>query len=722
MGVDSMRDGMPQGHDLGDSFAQHHVREPVRTDSSQCEASTDVSCDLSAETMNAKQVLIVAAYDEYCGRVSRGEQIDLVAYFSRHESICAELQQIIAEQGVLLRHASLMGECVDAKWPKLGDTLRSLSLISELGSGGFSRVYLARYESLGGRQIVVKVHRASSREAEILGNLLHENIVPVHFAEHEVATGFSLLCMPFLGRATLRHVLRRLWKDGRRPKQAREVLDAIRAEHMPGDESADRMEVNPSLQLGSYVTAIMTIMLQIVEAVAYAHRSGVLHLDLKPSNVLLTESGSAKVLDFNLAMNRSGQHMRLGGTPPYMSPEQTKCYLRGESAATVDQRSDIYSLGVLMYELLYGQRPFGYQEQAPLTSASLIGHLDEQRRTAIVFPGRESGVNRRLARIVKRCLALEPAQRYRSADDLAAALRRELTLAGRVRRWAALRRQPLLGVTALLLASCLAATCFTPKVVPYPVREYRQAVACQAEGDYPQSIVHLTNYLNAEPDQPFAILRRACAYAETGDFLDAMGDLKKYTNRSGRREWMAFSAYVLQRMKLHNEAIAEYESLLALGYKTASVYNNLGRAYLSRAKLTSALVALNSALELDPQCVVAMWNRANVQMAFAVQAFDFPTLAIRDIETTMAMADDPSGYYFTADQIYKHAAFLDPRYLPEAKKYRRLAEEVAQSERSKTPEPDGSPAPRALMPPQPPSLLNPIKGLFETADHSERRL
>lgn len=721
-----MRDGLPKGHDLEQRPVHHQFGEADRTDSSQLEASTDVSCDLSAETLNAKQVLLVTAYDEYCGRIARGEKIDLVAFYSRHESICAELQQIIAEQGVLLQHASLLRECVDAKWPKLGDTLRSLSLISELGSGGFSRVYLARYESLGGRQIVVKVHRASSREAEILGNLLHENIVPVHFAEHETASGFSLLCMPFLGRATLRHVLRRLWKDGRRPQQAREVLDAIRAEHMPGDESADRMTVHPALQRGSYVTAVMTIMLQIVEAVAYAHRSGVLHLDLKPSNVLLTESGSAKVLDFNLAMNRSGQHMRLGGTPPYMSPEQTKCYLRGETAATVDERSDIYSLGVLMYELLYGQRPFGYPEQTPLTSVSLIGHLDEQRRTAIVFPGRESGVNQRLARIVKRCLALESSQRFRSADELAVALRRELTWAGRVRRWAALRRQSLLGVTALLLASCLAITYSVRKADPYPVREYRQAVACQAIGDYPQSIVHLTKYLNVEPDQPFAVLRRACAYAETGDFLGAMGDLKKYTNRAGRREWMAFSAYLLQRMKLQNEAIAEYESLLALGYKPASVYNNLGRAYLSQAKLTSALVALNSALDLDPQCEVAMWNRANVQMAFAVQASDFPTLAIRDIETTMAMADDPSGYYFTADLIYKHAAFLDPRYIPEARKYRRLAEQAAKSESAKssspkTPESGGSPTPRAMMPPQPPSLLNPIKRLFETAGQNGRR-
>lgn len=644
----SCRAGMGLGKDAGDC------------------GSSSVSC------LDDQLSLISQAYDDYCRRKSRGDEIDIDAFCAEYGEIGSALKQQIEVHDLLLQHTSLIRECIEAVWPKPGDVLRNLSLVAELGRGSFSRVFLARNVALGGRLVVVKVHRGSSREAENLGKLVHDNIVPVTFAEHASDEEFSLLHMPFLGRATLGHVLRRLWRDGRRPRRASEILAAIHESRETMDD-VNGMRPDPRWLKASYLDGILAIALQIVEGVAHAHRMGILHLDLKPSNVLITESGCPKVLDFNLSVDRESQHLRLGGTPPYMSPEQTNCFLMGEHASVVDERADVYALGVMLHEMLCGKRPIDCAEGGRLTTTVLRQQLAKQRSAKLDVSWAEYGVNERLGSIVKRCLAPDPEERYPSTASLAWALRREVSLAGRVRRWAGTHRTIVLGAAAILLSVGLGVSHYVAKLDSAAVREYRKAVACQEEGLFPQAVVHLTNCLQTDPDQPYALFRRAQAYVEMKEYQAAIMDLRVLIESVDRGEVFALMGFCCNCRGTDAETIHAYTRALELGYETVGIYCNLGYAHFRRGRLKSALVSLNRAIDLQPNCCQALWNRALVHFAYAVKGDRLPLAAIRDIEGALAIEDAPSGTAIAAYQIYAYAATLNAAFSYRAEFYRQAA-------------------------------------------------
>jgi tetratricopeptide (TPR) repeat protein len=620
--------------------------------------SSSVSC------LDDQLSLISQAYDDYCRRKSRGDEIDIDAFCAEYGEIGSALKQQIEVHDLLLQHTSLIRECIEAVWPKPGDVLRNLSLVAELRRGSFSRVFLARNVALGGRLVVVKVHRGSSREAENLGKLVHDNIVPVTYAEHASDDEFSLLHMPFLGRATLGHVLRRLWRDGRRPLRASEILSAIHESRETTDD-VNGMLSDPRWMKASYLDGILAIALQIVEGVAHAHRMGILHLDLKPSNVLMTESGCPKVLDFNLSVDRESQHLRLGGTPPYMSPEQTNCFLMGEHASVVDERSDVYALGVMLHEMLCGKRPIDCAEGGRLTTTVLRQQLAKQRSVKLDVSWAEYGVNERLGSIVKRCLAADPEERYPSTASLAWALRREVSLAGRVRRWAGTHRTIVLGAAAILLSVGLGVSHYVAKLDSAAVREYRKAVACQQAGDFPQAVVHLTNCLQIDPDQPYALFRRAQAYVEMKDYLRAIDDLEVVAEKSKRGEHYAVLGYCHNRERNHREAIAKYRRAIQAGYHPAWLCYNLGCSHYQLGDLKNALSAFGRAIELDPNQTDYYYRRAVVHLGLAVTK-EVPWDAICDIEAARALGDCSPEISALSAVAYSRAAVCDGSFREQA--------------------------------------------------------
>jgi serine/threonine protein kinase len=262
-----------------------------------------------------------------------------------------------------------------------GENIGPYRIIEQLGQGGMATVFKAYHPALD-RYVAIKVlHPAFKedpnflarfqREARIVAKLEHPHIVPVYdFSEHK---GMAYLVMRYVEGETLKA-------------------------HLTGEPLSPQR--------------ILEILKPVAEALAYAHEQGVLHRDIKPSNVMLTPEDSIFLTDFGLArMAQSGestlsQDMMIG-TPQYMSPEQAK----GEE---VDERTDIYSLGVVLFEMLTGRVPFSADTPYAIIHDHIYTPLPLP--TAIkpdIFPA--------LERVVLKALAKEKDDRYQKVTELAMA-------------------------------------------------------------------------------------------------------------------------------------------------------------------------------------------------------------------------------------------------------------------------------------------------------------
>ncbi|WP_342217064.1 serine/threonine-protein kinase [Nocardia neocaledoniensis] len=252
---------------------------------------------------------------------------------------------------------------------EVGGRIGDFELLTELGSGSFARVFLARQRSMQ-RLVAVKVSADSGHEPQTLAQLDHDYIVRV-FDQESLDTPVAdspdlrLLYMQFLPGGTLLGALRWVRATPPAERSGRLLLEAVDAamtekgEIRPTD-SAVRAEIAGL----SWPETVAWLGSRLAAALGYAAGKGVLHRDVKPANVLLTAEGVPKLADFNISYNRavadSCPAAYFGGSLTYMSPEQLEAAHPAfpRTAADLDTRADIYSLGVLLWELLTGSKPF----------------------------------------------------------------------------------------------------------------------------------------------------------------------------------------------------------------------------------------------------------------------------------------------------------------------------------------------------------------------------
>ena len=256
-------------------------------------------------------------------------------------------------------------------------------ILRKLGTGGMANVYLAEDEVLG-RRVAIKIlndrHAGDDqfverfrREAKNAASLSHPNIVSIY--DRGEAEGTYYIAMEYLDGRSLKELI-----VARGPAPINLAVDYAR---------------------------------QILAAIRFAHRHGIVHRDIKPHNVLVDGEGRLKVTDFGIARAGVSQMTEEGsiiGTAQYLSPEQAK-------GAPVDQTSDLYSVGVVLYELLTGVVPFSGDTPVEIAMKHLSS-IPEPPST------KRADVPRDLDLVVMRALAKDPAERYQSAEEMDADLRR----------------------------------------------------------------------------------------------------------------------------------------------------------------------------------------------------------------------------------------------------------------------------------------------------------
>lgn len=403
------------------------------------------------------------------------------------------------------------------QFPQPGDMFAGFHLVTELGRGALGRAFLARQETLADRLVVLKISSETFRESQVLAQLQHTNIVPIHSVHHRAP--FTGICMPFLGSATLADVVSTLRKHDASARTGNLLFTAAHgAEALQGLAAAAAQASR-----GSYVNAVLWIARQVAEGLAHAHERGIVHHDLKPANVLLADDGTPLLLDFNLASNpRSAAFAIVGGTVPYMSPEQLRS-LGTESAESIEDASeaaperdtpraasaasDVFSLGALLHELLTGRLPFAKRSGPDELARALA-----DRRQPLARPSSLNGqVPSSVDAIVTKALAFEPERRYASMRDMVEDLDRQLTdrplrfapdrsPVQRLRKW--IRRNPrgpslLVAILAVLAtgAAVLGLAVQRNRALPLEARKQRDDFHSQAT----PALYHLYHAVSADP-------------------------------------------------------------------------------------------------------------------------------------------------------------------------------------------------------------------------------
>ena len=371
------------------------------------------------------------AYEEYRLRVQSGESVEPTEY-AREFRVPVDHWR---DQATI----STVGPTEDSvveDHPSRDETLQPQAafgdfvLERELGSGALARVFLARQTGIADRNVVLKFTAIRTVEIDRLGKLQHSNIVPV-LSVHEYENG-AALCMPYLGESTLA------------------VLPGARRSSDVDDSGLPQSIAWKLKSPADYEAFVLQTAIGIASGLQHAHEHDVVHGDLKPANVLLADDGRPLLLDFNLSGDLTNLRPEvIGGTFRYMPPEHKRAFQSGDASVRPDVRSDIFSFGVILLELLTG---------------SVEADSDEaQQKLNAVSPA--------FAAIVRKCIAADPVGRYQTSDALLDDLQRhskhlplqhqpEPSFSERIRKFA--RRHPSLvstatvGVISVLVLSTIA--------------------------------------------------------------------------------------------------------------------------------------------------------------------------------------------------------------------------------------------------------------------------
>ena len=504
----------------------------------------------------------------------------------------------------------------------IGQTISHYLIIGKLGSGGMGEVYLAEDQRLS-RKVAIKFlpadvatdERARQRllrEAKTAATLDHPNICAIYEVGQDDSHSFI-------------------------------VLQYIEGETLAARLKRQRPDLREALAIAG----------QVADALSEAHARGIIHRDIKPENIMLTTRGQVKVLDFGLAKTlrdpgilesdaQTGSMLSIPGmvmgTVPYMSPEQ----VRGED---LDGRSDIFSFGTLLYEMLSGQRPFEAKSTAEVISAILTVEPPPISRSSLGPIG--SGEDR----LIRKCLEKDAGLRYQTMADLisdleqirreyesgqvrpttrpaseATPLKAEAATGGTARRWGRRRKIELVMTAAVLAVAAVVYTLsFWSRHVAVSGAKSANAAAYDA---YMRGKVNVSSENPDDNETAIKLFEQAVAADPT--FAAAYAELARAYSIKAR-----FFAPVPGKKKLNEEAEVDVEKALALDPNLAEGYFSKGLILWTPYKRfphEQAVQSYKRALELNPNL-----DEAHHQLGFVYLHIGLLDKGRQEIEKALAI-------------------------------------------------------------------------------------
>ncbi len=521
---------------------------------------------------------------------------------------------------------------------RLGD----FELLREIGRGGMGLVYEARQISLK-RRVALKVlppalgmpsqaRQRFEREAQAAAKLHHTNIVPVHaIGEH---AGHHFYAMDLIDGQSLDRVLREVAERGSNPLLAETVSRAAPALPKEREAPADSPPATTSqgggvssslgdTSAGSrpWFEAVARLIAEVADGLDYAHGRGIIHRDIKPANLMLSKEGRLCITDFGLArivqepgMTVTGAFL---GTPAYMSPEQIAA-----GRMNLDHRTDVYSLGAVLYEMLTLQRPFPGESRDEVLGAIMTKDPRPPRRL-------NSRVPQDLETICLKALEKDPDRRYATAGAFAHDLRqylqhgliaaRRVGLPRRALKW--VRRHPVAATAMLsgLLIAAIGITAWRAVRVQQKGRAVVEALAAAERaldaGLYREGLEHVDRGLALDPGDASARLLRARLLFQLGRSGEAVEEAQALLQETPE-DWTAHLVMAAAGLgargasglpqipvERHIDAVEQYAPDSAEAYRL--------RASLAQ-RAQDQLRLLDRALELDPSNAEALRQRIDV--------------------------------------------------------------------------------------------------------------
>ena len=272
-----------------------------------------------------------------------------------------------------------------------GDSVDDFHLVREVGGVAFAQVFLARQISMQ-QHVALNTSAERSSEPETLAQLDHPNIVRVFEQQFCEAQQVWLFYMQFASGGTLREVIETVRRTPTSDRDGRMLIESVdRSLNQSGYPPIDSERLRRHFISSSWAEVVCHDGIQLANALHYSHQQGILHRDVKPANVLLTHDCVAKLADFNSSfasnLQNNDAEFFLGGSLGYMSPEQIDALdpKVTTSATTLDGRADLYSLSALLWELLYGVRPF-CEDGLSNNRTRMLTQLAENRRCVQPLP------------------------------------------------------------------------------------------------------------------------------------------------------------------------------------------------------------------------------------------------------------------------------------------------------------------------------------------------